>query len=235
VLDATTHQIIDIIPVGQYPAFVAINQDTDRIFVAKYGSNGVTVIKGGTNAIETSVPSGGVGTWGVAVNTNLNRVYVSNRDSGTVTTLDGNNGYALLSAQTIRPCGGTNSAPYAMDFNDNNNKLYIACSPSSTVNSAAVYAASSSGLTPLAFFSIGNGGNKGGGGVVVNRTTGNVFFTNSLDNSVSVVGGTVNRVIGLAQTGTNPYGAAVDPNTNRVFVGNRVSHDLTVFSDSFTP
>jgi YVTN family beta-propeller protein len=235
VLDATTRAILDTIPVGPYPTFVRINPVTHKVFVAKYGSNGLVVINGDTNAIETSVGSGGVGTWGLAVNPNLNRVYLSNRDSGTVTTLDGNNNYQVISSQTIKPCGGTGSAPYAMDFNPDNNKLYIACSPFHNVNSAAIYAASAGGLTSLAFFSIGNGGDSGGGGVVVDTATGNAFFTNSVADTVSVVGSTVDRVIATVSAGSNPYGAAADPGRKLIYIGNRDSHSVTVLLDTFTP
>jgi YVTN family beta-propeller protein len=235
VLNATTRELEDIIPVGPYPTFVKINPQTNRVFVAKYGSNGLVVINGDTNAVEASVGSGGVGTWGLAVNPNLNRVYLSNRDSGTVTTLDGNNGYQVIYGQTIKPCGGAGSAPYAMDFNPDNNKLYIACSPFHNVDSAAVYAADAGGMTSLAFFSIGDGGEAGGGGVVVDTATGNAFFTNSRANTVSVVGSAVDRVIATVPTGSNPYPAAVDPSTKQVFIGNRDSHDLTVLADIYTP
>jgi YVTN family beta-propeller protein len=235
VLNATTRAVLDIISVGPYPSFVKINPHTNRIFVAKYGSNGLVVINGETNTIETSVGSGGVGTWGLAVNPNLNRVYLSNRDSGTVTTLDGNDGYQIIYGQTINPCGGTGSAPYAMDFNANNNKLYIACSPFHNVDSAAVYAAGAGGLARLAFFAIGDGGEAGGGGVAVDTATGNAFFTNSVANTVSVVGGAVDRVIATVPAGVNPYGVAADPGTKRVFVGNRGSHDVTALSDTYAP
>jgi YVTN family beta-propeller protein len=235
VLDATTRAFLRSIAVGPSPTFVGINPQTSRIFIVKYGGNALVVINGNTDAIETSVGTGGVGAWGLAVNPNLNRVYISNRDSGTVTTLDGNNGYQILSSQTIRPCGGAGSAPYGLGFNPNNNKLYIACSPFQNVDSAAVYAASSEGLTPLAFFLIGDGSDAGGGGVAVDTATGNVFFTNSRANTVSVVSGTTDRVIGTVAAGTNPYGAAADPTTQQVYIGNRDSHNLTVIRDTFMP
>jgi YVTN family beta-propeller protein len=235
VLDATTRARLDIVPIGAYPISVRINPVTNQVLVAKYHGNGLVVIDGDTNGIVNSVGSGGVGTWGLAVNPNLNRVYLGNRDSGTVTTLDGNNGFAIISTQTIKPCGGTGSAPYAMDFNPNNNKLYIACSPYHNVNSAAVYAASAGGLTSLAFFTIGEGGDYGGGGAVVDAATGNVFFTNSVADTVSVVGGAVDRVIATAPVGSNPYGAAADPATKRILIGNRDSHNVTKLSDTFTP
>jgi YVTN family beta-propeller protein len=236
VLNATTLEMQGIIPVGPYPTFVRINPQDNRVFVAKYGGNELVVIDGNTDTIVTSVSSGGVGTWGLAVNPNLNRVYLSNRDSGTVTTVEGNNDtYQLLPGQTIRPCGATGSAPYAMDFNPVNNKLYIACSPFHNVNSAAVYEAGATGLTPLAFFSIGEGGEAGGGGVAVDTATGNVFFTNSVSDTVSVVGGAVDRVIAEVPVGSNPYGAAADPGMMQVFIGNRDDHNVTVLSDTYTP
>jgi YVTN family beta-propeller protein len=235
VLDATTHAVLSNIPVGAFPTFVRVDPQTNRVFVVKYGSDQLSVINGATNAVEVNAGSGGVGAWGLAFNPNLNRVYIGNRDSGTVTTLDGSRGYQVLSGHTIKPCGGTGSAPYALDFNPNNNKLYIACSPYHNVDSAAVYAASAAGLAPLGFFAIGNGGEAGGGGVAVDMATGNAFFTNSLANTISVVGGATDRVIGTAQAGSNPYGVAADPETKRVFAGNRGSHDVTVLLDGYAP
>jgi YVTN family beta-propeller protein len=235
VLDATTRDFLHSIYVGPSPTFVDINPQTNRIYTVKYGSNALVVINGDTDAIETSVGTGGVGAWGLAVNPNLNRVYVGNRDSGTVTTLDGNDSYQILYSQTIRPCGETGAAPYALGFNPVNDKLYIACSPLGNVDSAAVYAAGSSGLTPLAFFAIGDGSDAGGGGVAVDTATGNVFFTNSRANTVSVVSGTTDQVIGAVAAGASPYGAVADPTTQRVYIGNRDSHDLTVIEDTLPP
>jgi YVTN family beta-propeller protein len=235
VMDATSREVLETIPVGANPTFVRLDPQTNRIFVVKYGSDAMAVINGNSNSVETTVGSGGVGAWGLAFNPNLNRVYIGNRDSGTVTTLDGNNGYQVIYGQAIKPCGGTGSAPYAMDFNPANNKLYIACAPYHNVDSAAVYAASAAGLTRLALFPIGDGGEAGGGGVVVDSATGNAFFTNSSSNTVSVVGGAVDRVIATVPAGSNPYGVAADPQTKRVFIGNRDSHDVTALSDTYTP
>ncbi len=235
VLDATTRTLLNSIYVGASPTFVEVNPQTNRIYTVEYGSNTLVVINGDTDAIEYNVGTGGVGSWGLAVNPNLNRVYVSNRDSGTVTTLDGNNGYQVLSSQSIRPCGGTSSAPYSLGFNPVNNKLYIACSPSHNVDSAAIYVAGPAGMTPLAFFNIGNGSDTGGGGVAVNRASGNVFFTNSGDHTVSVVSGATDQIIKSIPAGKNPYGAVVNPTTQKVYIGNRDSHDLTVIYDTITP
>ena len=133
--------------------------------------------------------SGGFGAWGLAVNPLLNRVYVSNRDTGSVTTLDGANGFQVLNSQTVAPCGPMGSSPYGLGFNRNNAKLYVACAPDQSVNGAAIYSAGSGGLSQRVFVAIGEGGADGGGGVAVNTATGNVFITNSAADTVSVISG----------------------------------------------
>jgi len=171
----------------------------------------------------------------LAVNTNLNRVYVSVRDTDKIVTLDGNDHFRVMDSQTIHPCGGTGAAPYGMDFNPANNKLYVACAPFHNVNKTAVFQASGSGLTRIAYLDVGNGGGDGGGGVAVDTTTGNVFFTNSLDNTVSVISGISDSVIATIPVGLNPFGVAVDPITKRVFVGNRDSNNLYAILDTYGP
>lgn len=229
VLNATTLGHIATIHVGGDPTFVRVNPITNKVYAVLHAANRLAVINGATDTLETEVFAGGAGAWGLALNTNLNRVYISTRDSGTVTTLDGNAPYSVLGTRAA--CSGAGSSPYGMDFNPNNNRLYIACSPNNNVNTAAVYAASAGGLAPLAFVPIGMGGADGGGGVAVNTTTNHVVFTNSVANSASVVG-TNNTVLATFATGLNPFGADVDAGTGSVYVVNRDSNNLTVFTDT---
>lgn len=235
VLDAATLAVRAVVPVGPMPTFVRINPLTNRVFVVTYGNNRVAIIDGATDTLETTVSSGGVGAWGLAVNPNRNLVYVSNRDSGTVTTLDGGQGYRVLDGQTIKPCGDAGSSPYSLDFNPLNDKLYLACSPYHNVNRAAVFRATAGGLAPIAFLPIGNGGEDGGGGVAVDAATSNVFFTNSRAGTVSVVSGASDSVIATVPVGQNPFGVAVDPGLRRAFVVNREDNNLTVLEDLFAP
>jgi YVTN family beta-propeller protein len=235
VLDATTRALRAIIPVGPNPTFVKINPITNRIFVPTYGNNGVVIINGATDTVERIVGAQGAGTWGIAVNPTLNRLYVGSRDTDTVATLDGNNNFNVIPEQSIHPCGGRGASPYAMDFNPANGKLYIACAPSGDVNRAAVYQTDATGMGYLAFLPIGSGGEDGGGGVTVDSATGNVFFTNSVSNTVSVIGGNSNAVVATRPAGRNPFGAAADGSLGWVWVGNRDSNDLTFLVDVYAP
>ncbi len=235
VLDATTLERRAVISVGPKPTYVEINPVTNRVFVVTYGNSRVAIVNGVTDMLEATVPSGGVAAWGLAVNTGANHVYVSNRDSGDVTVLDGQNGYQVLQGWTVKPCGGAGASPYELDFNPVNSRLYIACSPYHNVNRAAIYQVDAYGLTKRAFVAIGDGGEDAGGGVAVDTATSNVFITNSRANTVSVISGLNDTVIATLPTGRDPFGAAVDPLARRVYIVNRRSSDVTVLQDSFAP
>ena len=120
-----------------------------------------------------------------------------------------------------------------MDFDPVLKKLYLACAESNNVNGAAIFDASSNGLVPRAIVQIGNGGPDGGGGVAADSATGKVFFTNSQDNSVSVVSGWTDAVIATVQAGQHPFGVAVNPITKQVFIGNGNSNDIHVLLDAY--
>jgi YVTN family beta-propeller protein len=235
VLDATDLTVKKVIWVGPYPTFVRINESTNQVFVVTYGNNSVVVLDGATDAVLDTKSSGGFGAWGLAVNPILNRLYISNRDTGSVTTLDGASGFQVLNSQTVAPCGAMGSSPYGLGFNRNNAKLYVACAPDQSVNGAAIYSAGSDGLSQRVFVTIGEGGADGGGGVAVNPATGNVFITNSAADTVSVISGASSQVLTTIPVGANPFGAGVDPGTGRVFVANRNSDDVSVFKDPASP
>jgi YVTN family beta-propeller protein len=229
VLDATTLEQLKVIRVGGQPTFVDVNPITGKVFVVVYGSNLVAIIDVDEDRLEASVPTGGGGAWGLAVNPNLNQVYVSNRDSGTVTTLDGDAGYRVV--QALPACGGSRPSPYSLAFNEVTNRLYLACSRNDNVDTARVFSANPGGLTLLASIQIGNGGSDGGGGVAVNTTTGHAFFSNSVDNTVSVIDSD-NKVSVTWATGLSPFGIGVDPVTSRFYVVNRASNDVTMIADN---
>ena len=66
---------------------MAVNPVTNKIYVANYSSNNITVIDGATNA--TTTVSSGNGPVAVAVNPVTNKIYVANYCSDNVTVIDG--------------------------------------------------------------------------------------------------------------------------------------------------
>ena len=79
---------------------MAVNPVTNKIYVANYGSNNVTVIDGATNA--TTTVAAGTSPYAVAVNPVTNKIYVANHGSANVTVIDGaTNGTTTVAAGTI--------------------------------------------------------------------------------------------------------------------------------------
>lgn len=81
------------IGVGPYPWNLAVNPETNRIYVVASGYNQLKVIDGSTNLVIAVLPTGATGAGAVAVNPQRNRAYVANSGtaipgSGFVTVFD---------------------------------------------------------------------------------------------------------------------------------------------------
>ena len=77
------------VKVGGYPLAIAVNPDTNKIYVANAFSNTTSVIDGDTN-IELAKVKVGTYPFAIAVNPNINQIYVANAGSNTVSVIDGN-------------------------------------------------------------------------------------------------------------------------------------------------
>jgi len=233
VLDGTTCTEITHFRVGPEPTYVALNPDTNRIYVALHGLNGVAVINGATDTVIDLIGAE-AGTFGIAVNRSLNRIYVSNRDVNSIITIDGTT-REVIGSQTIHLEPG-HSVPYTLAYNEATHKLYIVYGPQGIPNKVWVYQASASGLIPLKSVDVGNGGEQGGGGIVANPNTNHIFVTNSAENTVTVIDGTTDTVLttlAMPTVGLDPFGIALDPAANIVYVGNRGSHNVSLIPDIF--
>src|SRR3972149_294179 len=85
---AAAPTVVSTISVGLFPEAVGVNSSTNRIYVANFSSNTVSVIDGTTNAVVSTITVGSR-PWGVGVNSSTNRISVSNYYNGTVSVLDG--------------------------------------------------------------------------------------------------------------------------------------------------
>jgi YVTN family beta-propeller protein len=82
---AYAQTVVATIPVGDEPRRVAVNEKTNRIYVANTNSDTVSVIEGATNFVGT-IPVGD-NPVGVAVNEKTNRIYVANLFDDTVSVI----------------------------------------------------------------------------------------------------------------------------------------------------
>lgn len=97
---------------------MAVSPATNKIYVANYDSNDVSVIDGATNTVTRVADPNATSPIAVAVNPITNKVYVANYASTNITVIDG----ATNSISTVR----TGSQPYAVAVNPVSNKIYVA-------------------------------------------------------------------------------------------------------------
>ena len=95
VIDGATDTVTATIPVGTSPLGVAVNSQTNFIYVANVGNSqsgnpgDITVITGATNATTTLPDPKATNPVAVAVNPVTNKIYVANSGSNNVTVIDG--------------------------------------------------------------------------------------------------------------------------------------------------
>jgi YVTN family beta-propeller protein len=86
VFNASTWQVISMIPVGAAPEGIAVDTQDGDLFVTNSASNNVTVINDSTNRVVESIPVG-VTPWGVAFDLLSGDVFVANEGSGTLSII----------------------------------------------------------------------------------------------------------------------------------------------------
>jgi YVTN family beta-propeller protein len=208
------------ITVGTSPLGVGIDTSTNRVYVANYGANSVTVIDGNTNTVVGTPIAVGTGPDGIGVNPNTHLVYVANNANGngnSVSVINGTSNSVVGSPIIVQ------TGPAGVSVNPITNRVYVANSPSSSVS--VINGTSNKVLftitDPSLFFPVG---------VSVNPATNRVYVANQLSSSVAVINGTSNTVLTAIIVGNNPLGVAVNPTTNRVYVANGNPSSVSVIN-----
>lgn len=123
---ATPASVIATVNVGPYPKGVAVNPDTNQVYVALFYESRVVRIDGATNTVTGGHDTGGSKANQIAVNAAANRLYVTNRDSQDVSFLD---------ATTLDVIGrhAVGALPWGLALNAAGNELYVSNFGSSSV------------------------------------------------------------------------------------------------------
>ncbi len=104
------------------PRAIAIDSVTNKIYVAD--DSFVTVIDGATNSTTNlGVGIGGSSSYSIAVNPVTNMVYVANKNSNSVTVINGATGSTVA---TVATTIGVGTSPVALAVNPVTNMIYVA-------------------------------------------------------------------------------------------------------------
>ncbi len=193
---------------------VAVNPDTNRVYVANHESDTVSVIDGETNKVIATVDVGEAPNR-IVVNEQTNRVYVSNLISSSLTVIDGDSDEPIDTVQL-------DGKPSAVAVDARNNLVYIADSVS------GVYVLDGELGAIVDTIRVGDHPSD----IAVNSGTNAVYVVNHFSDSVSVVDGSTGRIVKEISVGSGPSGIALDAERNLVHVINYYSRSVSVFSEA---
>lgn len=205
-------EVVDILPVGNWPVDVGCNPHTGYVYVANFYSNDVTVIR--DRNVVTTLPAG-LHPARVGINVDTGYVYVAN-DGGPSGALDTVTVISGTQVVTTVPVGDW---PRDVAINERTGYGYITNAWSNdvtVVEGITVVATVPTGAFPLV--------------IARNPVSGRFYIADSIGDRVWVISGT--SVIGKLAVGDYPLSLAVNSTDGLVYVANRRSCTVDVISDT---
>lgn len=190
-----------------HPKGVAVNPQTNTLYVASKTTGRLYKVNGATNTVIASYPSGS-DPFGVAVNSMTNKVYVANYASNTLTIFNGATG-GLLATINFAPLGYGQPSFVAVD--EALNRAYVTLHSGGRV--AVIDGASNGLITTME-------AQSGAFGVAVHPGLQRAYVSNRDTNTVNVFDTNTNTRL-WPQTFTpvgTPYALAVDAVRSRLYV-----------------
>jgi YVTN family beta-propeller protein len=230
---------------------VAVNPDTNKIYVTLHGKSQLAVIDGATDTVAKTIPNL-PGAFDVIVNRPDNQVYVSARDAHFVSVI---NGATDEEGARIMPGGET----YAMAFDSALKQLYVLIDPDGPLyllddpigdiylplpdlnkqetpnpNVVVIFEVKPNyDFGRRGYRVAGEAGPQGGIGIAANPTTGNFFVTNAAANTLTVFDGVSLVTHATLPMDGDPGDVAVNPANNRVYVSNRAADVVHMIIDGW--
>jgi YVTN family beta-propeller protein len=249
VIDGTNNAVISIVDIACCIRMfgIAVDQATNKVYVASEDDPTITVIDGNTNSVTGSITGTSSGTRHLAVNPAISRLYVTHNggllvvdtDSGQPVTdivLAGADGVAVNPATgrvyVSDASGGVTSVISAVT---NQVVDTIPAGGSSVaVDSASNRVYLSYGMTVVDGATnevIATVPGSSGADVDVNSSTERIYTTTTVEEA-HVVGGSSNSITDTLIVGQTPWGVAVNPSTDRVYIANLGGGSVSVIGDN---
>jgi YVTN family beta-propeller protein len=205
-------------PTDSYPSDIAVNPNTNKIYVINTGPNGtVSVIDGERDELINATIPVGDEPRDIAVNPNTNEVYVTTDDfsgHGTVSVIDGERDEVI---NTI-PVG---DSPGDIAVNPNTNKIYVGFNYS---NKFCVIENKNENI----ICSYNNQYNGFKINLNLNLKADTIYLSNFDTSVVSVINGSTYKLSATIPLGDTADDLAVNPNTNKIYVTNYGSGTVSV-------
>ncbi len=230
------------VKVGKEPVALAINESTNRIYVANNAEGSVSVIDG-TNDVVVAMVNVGTLPYVLAVNPVTNKIFVSNTFSNEITLIDGaTNATSKIEAGSADSIVIDTKRDRAYLIGWEGTSLTVLDSKPAIVGkiqmggmhlwgmavdeAAGKLYVTRAGNAELAIVDEASGAvtNIATGAtpcaVAVNPATNLIYVVNHDDSTVTVIDGTHGKVSATVEVETKPQGIAVDATANRLYVAN---------------
>ncbi len=225
------------------PYGVAVSPNGQNLYDANYQSGTVSTFTIGAGGVltqqGTGITSGSSGPGWVAVSPNGQNVYVTNYSGGTVSTFSmGTGGTLTPQGSPVSTGSGNGSEPENLAISPNGQDLYIANHADGTVSTFSI---GSGGALTVQGAPVPSGTSIGSGpeGIAVSPSGANLYVTNESEGTVSAFAigsggaltaeGSSSPISGTA-TSSQPFGAAVSPSGQDLYVANFALGSVSTFS-----
>jgi YVTN family beta-propeller protein len=201
------------IDVNTFPVGIAVNPNTNKVYVANEYSNTVSVIDTETDKVQATINVGSF-PYGIDINPLNNRIYVTNRGSDTVSVIDGSIDTKLLDISV-------GESPVGIAVNPTANWIYVTNFVDGTLSIIDDITNEINDTLPVG---------KGPYGIAVNPLSNKIYITNVDSNTVSVIDGKTKNITAKIPVGKKPAGLAIDitEGNNRLYVTNLASDSVSV-------
>jgi YVTN family beta-propeller protein len=198
--------LLDTITVGNTPRGIALDVARQRVYVANFGSDSVSVIDSSNNTIIETL-TGITSANGIAYDGLHNMLWVTNYNSNQVTPIEVNEdatSFTVLSSIDV------DGGPWGVVYNPVHDYVYVVNSLGNTVSVINV----STRTVDMVF-----GGNFSQPfHLAVNPVTGKVYVANFGNNTVTMLEGISSSSVVPLWDSAQPYGIAVDETRDLVYV-----------------
>jgi YVTN family beta-propeller protein len=197
------------IPAGQQPMAVAVNETTNKAYVANHNSSTVTVLDGKTRTAIATIKTG-AGPEAIAVNPVTNRVYTANSGESSVSVIDGATNTVVASVRTGSNCNN-------LAVNPTTNKIYVT---NNFGHSVTVIDGATNTATTVRV-------GQGPRGIVVNPATNKIYTANYGSKDSTEIDGATNAVTSIP-TGRHPWVITADTRANKIYVVNEDNASISI-------
>ncbi len=210
-------KVIATVGVGEWPLGVAVDPETNRVYVANSSADTLSVLDGATGAVLDTVLVGSA-PYGVAVNPITGRVFVANMDGQSLSVCD----TATNAVIDTIPLPGS---PHGLAVDPETNRIYVAARAINGVATVdALLVVDGAGEEVVALVDVGAWPEN----VTIHQSAKQVWISNWLTDPVALVNGATNTKVGSVNAGASAMALALNPVTNRLYVAASDSDRLHV-------